>query len=143
MRTSNVKNLTFIILFLVLAAPVVLPQLDKTGHWDFAPSGWGFASVCNAADGNYIDCNVVDCNCCYAPSRCGDSIYRRMEFHGRNYIKAPYDVCTNFNIALNISETWLTSYNGCDLNGDGIVNFNDYAIMIKWWEENRRIYARP
>jgi hypothetical protein len=101
--------------------------------------------------GSPVDCNycqpgldpnaryMADPNLCWAPSMCADSPYRMMDFYSWE-IKAPYTVCTNLDIARNISETWLTSDEGCDSDGDGFVNFFDFAAMIKRWEQGRRLW---
>ena len=70
---------------------------------------------------------------CTNHSWCRDSIYRRMEFNAPQF-----SVCANLDIANHISNQWLRSMGGCDLNRDSIVNFVDYAIMIRDWKADRR-----
>jgi hypothetical protein len=55
---------------------------------------------------------------------------------GNKVVYAPYGVCDDMDLLHNIADTWLTNYQGCDFNCDGIVNFKDYVNFVNLWRKN-------
>jgi hypothetical protein len=86
-----------------------------------------FVNACCTAYVNLAFSNCADHNCegamTYGAGCNGHTVY------------APYGVCDNMDLLRNITDTWLSNYKGTDFNCDGIVNFQDFAIMLRLWSE--------
>jgi hypothetical protein len=93
----------------------------------FAVAGFCKAQQCCTAYTSLAFSNCADHNCE------GALLFGATGPNGGHAIYAPYGVCSDLDILRNIGDCWLTNYRGCDFNGDGIVNFNDYAIMLNLW----------